>query len=135
MLGLYVHVALRLKWEDSRNLTFKTSEARTADASISVLIINKQGSANSTVLALVVITAWKCSRAGLSPIETPVLAFLGAKASETSIMALTNATILAWLLFTSTDIFFGESAWDENNSLLLLKHNIHTKIKLDKSRI
>lgn len=109
LLGLHVHVASGLEREHGRALTVRTCEAGRAAARVSVLVVDEQRRANSSVLAPVPIAARKDGGARLTPIETPASALLGAKACETFPVALTHSTVLARLLFTPTDDFSAES--------------------------
>lgn len=107
--GLHVHVASGLEREHSRGLTVGTCEASQAAARVSVLIIDQQRRANSSIVTPAPIAARKDGGARLTPVETPVSALLGAKAGETFAVALADSSILARLLFTPTDDFSAES--------------------------
>lgn len=113
LLRLYVHVASGLEGEHSRRPTIRTREASKAAARMSVLIVDEHRSANSFILTLDAVAARKCNGARLAPIETPVLAQLGAKASEPFTVALAYSTIMARLLFTPAEDACAESALKE----------------------
>lgn len=113
LLRLYVHVAWGLEGEHGRGLTIRTCIASQAAARMSVLIVDEHRSANSFVRAPDAVAARKCSGARLAPIETPVPAQLGAKASEPFTVALACSPITARLLFTPAEDACAESALKE----------------------
>lgn len=80
---------------------------------MSVTTISEQRRAGSPVLAPAPVAARKCGLARLAPEDAPVLALLGAKASEPFNLALTHATILARPPFASADDCAAESTLRE----------------------
>ena len=109
--GLYSQEASTpLEGEGGRGLAAGPGEARQAATPVCVLVLDQQGPAYSSILAAVVVAAGERVCAGLAAVQPAVLAALGAKASEATALSLADATILAWLLLTHTNILLTEKA-------------------------
>lgn len=95
---LDVHVTAGLKRKHCACLAPGSCEACKAGAGVSVLVVDEQGRAHPTVVALVSIAPQEHRGADLATVQPPVLALLRTKASVATVVALADTTVLAWLL-------------------------------------